>query len=431
MLERHLDELLARPAIKPVNDLFSLIVYPRFTLSYHGEDNRILMRKLSSLACYLDSGLRYTAPHCRSGGRGDNGLLRIGFISSHFRRHTISHFTRGLVEHLDRERFRVIVAATEGGMDDGSNVFQSISDDYLILPSDLDQARRMLSDREFDIVFYPDIGIGAMTYYLAFSRLAPVQVVTWGHPETTGIDTIDYFLSSRDLETMESDDHYTERLIRLEHLPTYYYRPESPADWAEARRLLGIGSGEHLYFCSQLPNKFHPDFDVAVSEILRGDPAGVLVVIKAASEYQYEALGNRWRHSMPDVLDRVRFVENQTRRGYLTWLSASDVMLDPFYFGGGNTLYESFSVGTPVVTLPGKHMRGRVAYACYRRMGLDACIAGDLDEYVGTSLRIGREASVRVSLHRQILDRCDVLYEQSGAVREIEAFLIRAFMGQS
>ena len=34
------------------------------------------------------------------------------------------------------------------------------------------------------------------TYFLAFSRLAPVQIASWGHTETTGIDTIDYFLST-------------------------------------------------------------------------------------------------------------------------------------------------------------------------------------------------------------------------------------------
>ncbi len=38
-----------------------------------------------------------------------------------------------------------------------------------------------------DILFYPDLGMTPLTYFLAFARLAPVQCVSWGHPVTTGI----------------------------------------------------------------------------------------------------------------------------------------------------------------------------------------------------------------------------------------------------
>ena len=51
-----------------------------------------------------------------------------------------------------------------------------------------------------DIIFYPEIGMSKTIYFLSFSRLATVQIVSWGHPETTGIDTIDYFFSSILLE---------------------------------------------------------------------------------------------------------------------------------------------------------------------------------------------------------------------------------------
>ena len=77
-----------------------------------------------------------------------------------------------------------------------------------------------------------------MSYALAFSRLAPVQCVTWGHPVTTGIPTLDYFISSDLLEADGAEDHYTERLVRLKTLPIYYYRPEVPP---RSRRRCGSG----------------------------------------------------------------------------------------------------------------------------------------------------------------------------------------------
>ena len=63
------------------------------------------------------------------------------------------------------------------------------------------------------------------TYMLACCRLAPIQMNTWGHSETSGIDTLDYFMSSRYYETETAQDNYTEKLIRLDSLCTQYENP--------------------------------------------------------------------------------------------------------------------------------------------------------------------------------------------------------------
>ena len=89
-------------------------------------------------------------------------------------------------------------------------------------------SRKDVCDENLDSLFYPDIGMDTFTYFLAFSRLAPVQITSWGHPNSSGIPSIDYFISSRDLEVDTGDDHYSETLVRLKNPPTYYYRPETP-----------------------------------------------------------------------------------------------------------------------------------------------------------------------------------------------------------
>ena len=68
-----------------------------------------------------------------------------------------------------------------------------------------------------------------LTYTLAFSRLARVQCVTWGHPDTTAIPTIDYFISSEDLDMPDAQNLYSEKLIRLKWPAVYYPRPELPS----------------------------------------------------------------------------------------------------------------------------------------------------------------------------------------------------------
>ncbi len=65
---------------------------------------------------------------------------------------------------------------------------------------------------------------------------APVQGVTWGHPETTGSAAMDFFLSSELLETEQGHEHYTERLVRMPLLGTYYERPRSGTEAASRPR---------------------------------------------------------------------------------------------------------------------------------------------------------------------------------------------------
>ena len=74
-------------------------------------------------------------------------------------------------------------------------------------------------------------------FFLAFSRLAPVQVVTHGiidaykaivifiiligHASTTGIPNLDYFVSYKPFEISTAQDHYTEKLVTFSDFSPY------------------------------------------------------------------------------------------------------------------------------------------------------------------------------------------------------------------
>jgi predicted O-linked N-acetylglucosamine transferase (SPINDLY family) len=67
---------------------------------------------------------------------------------------------------------------------------------------------------EVDVLIYPDLGMEPLSWYLSFARLAPVQMAWWGHPVTTGLPSIDYFISLHD-EAPHAQQHYSEQLIRM------------------------------------------------------------------------------------------------------------------------------------------------------------------------------------------------------------------------
>ena len=104
--------------------------------------------------------------------------------------------TWGSSANLSRAHFAVTLLRFPGPDDALAHALAQSADRVVTLPRNLDLARRQIADQELDVLYYADIGMDPLTYFLAFARLAPVQCVTWGHPVTTGIPTIDYFLSS-------------------------------------------------------------------------------------------------------------------------------------------------------------------------------------------------------------------------------------------
>jgi len=329
---------------------------------------------------------------------------------------------QGLMAALSRETFSVSVLSIGENGDAIAEAIRTSADEYVVLPPRVQQARQIVASQKLDVLIYPDVSRDACATSLAFHRLAPVQCATWGHPATTGIPNIDYFLSSELLEADEADSHYTEHLLRLTGLPAYYHRPRLPKQRRE-RGHYGIPEDCHLYLCPQSPAKFHPEFDLVLGEILDRDPLGRIVLVEAAEPSCTERLCARLRGRFRATGDRLHVVARQSHDDFLNLLALCDVLLDPVHFGGRNTTYEALALGIPIVTLPTAFMRGRMTAACYRKMGLADCIAASDSDYVDRAVRLGTDRAHRAALVSRILAANDVLYEDRQALHEIEAFL--------
>jgi len=269
------------------------------------------------------------------------------------------------------------------------------------------------------------VGSDSFNYFLPFLRLAPGQCVGWGTAYTTGVPQIDYYISSDLIEVPEAESHYSERLVRLTTLPSYQYRQQLQQP-AKNRAAFGLSESQHVYLCAQNVRKLHPDFDPLMGEILRRDPAGVLVILKPEHEHMEATLRDRFRRTIADAVDRILFLPRMPHRDYLNLLAVGDVLLDPRPYGSGVTAYDGFSLGKPIVTFPTQYQRGRYVYGCYRKMGVLDCVGWSAEEYVELALRLGTDADYRRSVSEKIAAASHVLFEDLDVVREHEQFFERA-----
>ena len=397
-----------------------------FYLGYYGFNDRDHYEALARLYLKACPDFTLVAAHCtRPRSREDEPRIKVAFVSAFLFDHSIGRLNRGLIANLDRDRFHVTVAIVPNITDKVTREITESADRAIRLPLNLDDARRALAEESFDVIVYPEIGMDIFTYSLAFARLAPVQCTTWGHPVTTGIPSVDYFVSGADMEPEDADEHYSETLFRLDTLTTHYRKPQS-SDTPKTRSAFGLDREAHYYLVAQFLFKVHPDFDRLLGEILRRDPQGRVLLIHGSRRAWSRNLMARFKRTMPEEAERIQFMDPQGQEDFLALMAAVDVSLDIPQFNGGNTTIEALTVGTPVVTLPTALARGRLCAAIHKHMGVTDCIAETPEEYVDLAIRLATKPSFRKKIVNRILENNHRLFENENAISEWERFFLEA-----
>lgn len=396
----------------------------QFHLAYQCRNDVALQQQIAQTYLKLCPALGWTAPNLAQPGGQDR--IKVGFVSSNLRSHTVGWLNVGYIEHLDRRKFEVHVVAPPGvpnQVDPLRVRVESAADEVLTVPRDLAQAREVIAKQEYDVLYYPDIGMDAFTYYLAFARLAPVQAVAWGHPVTTGIPNMDYFVSCDDMEPEDGGAAYSETLVRLPDVGAYLLPPQKPAGQFN-RAAHDLPTDQPLLVCLQSCFKFHPDFDETLKRILEAVPEAVLVLLNGNPSTPSDLLRTRLERSLGEVAARVRFVGPLEQGDYLRLTADASVVLDVPQWAGGRSSYECLAMGAPIVHQPGPFMRGRHTLAFYRAMGMEACLADSDDTYVDFVTRLVRDAAFNAAVRQEIAEKAPVLFERKSAVVALEQFLM-------
>lgn len=404
-LARELDELLEEPAERIADPVSQIGVTP-FYLAYHNANNVELLKKVCRTLRRAYRAPQRTGPDPKRARR-----VRIGFVSTHFYSHSVARaLACGLIRDLPRESFDVHVFAVAPQDDAMSEGIARASDHYLRLPLELERVRQSIEGARLDVLVFTDIGMHPLTYFLAFSRLAPVQIATWGHSETTGIDTIDYYLSADGVEIPQAQEHYCERLLRPRAFFLAGHPPPTPPEQAD-REALGLPIGPRLYACLQPVFKLHPDIDAVFGQILERDPRAEILLVESKPGWA-RPLKRRFSRTLAAHVSRLRFLPPMPHRRFLATLARADVALDPLYFGGCNASVETLTLGVPVVTLPGTHLYGRFTLGLYEELGVRECIATTAEDYVEKALRLAADREYREALSLQLRERAHLMFER-------------------
>ncbi len=395
-----------------------------FLLAYQGEDDLPLQRRyaniVGSMIAAADPTLRACPRRSRpflSGRAADGGKLRIGVVGKWFFSCTAGNYFERWITRLDAARFERFVYYTGHISDDVTARIGAAAEHFTLLQSGTrSNAQRIRAD-ELDILIYPEVGMSTGSYLLASCRLAPLQCAAWGHPVTTGNCAIDVYFSCAEMEPADHPSHYTERVLLLDGIGVDFAMPTAPA--IGERTDFGLPASGRLYFCPQSIFKIHPDMDTALAQILEGDSNAVLVFFQADSRAVTMAFADRLTRTLAvraiNAKGQIKFLPRLSASAFRSVLRLADVVLDPFHWSGGGTSLDAFAGDVPVVTLPGRFMRGRQTAAMLRMMAADVLIASDVEGYVRTAIEVASNKTLNKDLRalinankRALFDRDDL-----------------------
>lgn len=330
--------------------------------------------------------------------------IRIGYLSSDFRRHPVAWLTSDLLERHDRARFTV--HAYSHGADDSSAERQRIMAgvdcfvDVRTLP--MEEAAQRIRDDGIDILV--DLNghtLGCRLGILA-RRPAPVQVAYLGYPGPMCAEYIDYVLGDAFVTPAEDQPFYDERIVRLpgsfQACAPLASQPVVPA----LRAACGLPAQGVVFCAFNNPYKITPAFFSTWMRLLKAVPGSVLWLVENLPAVRR----NLSREASARGVDPARLVFSPRvpREGYLSRLAAADIFLDTLPYNAGTTANDALRAGLPLVSCTGSGFAARMAGSLLQAVGMPELLCHSLEEYENLALALAREPERLEATRRKLLD---------------------------
>ena len=348
--------------------------------------------------------------------------IRIGILVHQFKSASETFATLPVFEHLDRDRFEIILYAIKVSGGPVERYCASRADRLVEISTRIDQQLRIIRGDDLDVLFIGtnivadcNPAISPVTW-LALHRLARVQATSICSPTTTGMRNMDgYIAGELALPADDPQRDYTERLVTVPGSGICFsYGPSGSSETLTVeRRQVGIPEQAVVYICGANFFKLLPQVRELYARIIAGVPGSVLVMYpfnpnwshiyppSVAASFANETKALFARHGVePERLiilqPRENFAEIQAI------LRQADVYLDSFPYSGATSIADALQAHLPPVVMDGRYLRFRQAAAVLRELGLPELVAAGETEYLNLAIRLGSDRQHRAQLVERI-----------------------------
>ena len=338
----------------------------------------------------------------------NNSIVNIGFVSCDlFKNHSVLYFLKDTIRFIDKSKFRVFIFSInrKNTNDLSQNELRKFSDEWYDLQDyNNQQIVDTIQEKKIDILFDLIGYTNSKRLEIFNSRVAPIQVSWLAYCNTTGIDTVDYLLTDRNLIYENEHDLYSEKII---YLPNIWNAHCGFKYQRKFNELSALNLKEFTFGSFNTFMKISDETIYLWSNILK-DIENSRLILKSSNFCSEDLLMNKFRsNGVSDrviIYDKFDFFKHED---HLNLYKKIDLCLDTFPYNGVTTTYESLWMNVPVIVLKGNNFTSRCGVSIIKNSMQDYLIANNKKEYVSKAVflakNLGQLNIIRKNLYDNIL----------------------------
>ncbi|QOY95596.1 tetratricopeptide repeat protein [Massilia sp. UMI-21] len=372
-----------------------------FILSHTAFDPEELTREHFAFGERWEPPLRaLRQPHANE--RDPERKLRIGFVSADLYEHAVTRFLAPVFDAL-REHARVsLYVYYNNNIQDGMTAGLRACTAGWRQIADLDDeaAERLIREDGIDILI--DLsGHSALNRLELFMRKpAPVQASWIGYAGTTGMETMDYFLSDPFvLPEGRYDDQFKEQILRLPLVAPFLPDQHAPP----LNDLPALRNGYLTFGSFHRASKLSRAVIAQWSKLLHAIPDARMLL--GGLQAGIDDVLIDWFAAEGIPRERLLLRNRASVHEYLKQHYDVDICLSPFPYSGSTTVGHALWMGVPTLATVGATNPSHAAVSFLAHLGLGDFITDSDDTYVKLGVFLSRNVPALAAMRAGMRER--------------------------
>ncbi|AZB71591.1 SPY protein [Synechococcus elongatus] len=351
----------------------------------------------------------------------------IAYLSGDFKTHSVSYFIEGILKNHSRDEFNIILLSNTQE-DEKTKKFKDLADTWIDLKlTDSETTTQIIKELNIDILVELSGHTNGNKLNILSPRVAPIQATYLGYFATTGLPTIDYWITDEIVHPIHTSELATETIIRL---PRCYLAYTPPTNSPTAALPPAINNG-YVTFGSFVASRKISDYSILLwSSILNEIPNSQLLIKNRSclsALYRSELIE---KFSLCGISSqRINFNEAKLNlEDHLAMYNKIDIALDTYPASGCTTTAEALWMGVPVLTRLGDLMVSRNSASLLHALNLQDWIAETDEEYIEKGVQFAQSIDQLALLRQGMRERFmqSELYDSQDLTRHLEDFYLKA-----
>ena len=326
-----------------------------------------------------------------------NTKIKIAFLSSDFRVHSVSFFLKDLFLKIDKKIFEIIVLSNldKNKEDSMSEALKNSTDQWHIIFSKPDiEVVNLVKSLDIDIL----IDLNGLTkgnrVNVMANRCAPIQICWLGYNNSTGLKNMDYLIADNNLVKKDEENLYSEKILYLPKIwNAFSYPAELPSINHSAKKdslLFSYGSFNNFAKIS--------DDTIEVWSRIVNNSNSQIYLKNSQKEASLEVAENLIKKFKDRGVQENKIIFLKTEKNildHLTLYNKIDLSLDTFPCPGVTTSFEAVLMGVPVLTMKGHNLNSRCGESININLKMENFIAKNKDDYFDKAISFQNNPDIK------------------------------------